>query len=174
MSSESETMCAICHQDATEDPDFTALLCGHSFHQVCIGTYADSMRVLVADLKCPTCKRTSADMEQAEYDLDVADVASSSHAVPDANAVPVVAAVESELPAEVAIPDNDRVPVVVEASLPNDAPAPVVAAVPEAVTFKFPHHGTYFCSLCHNVLEESKVKMVNKGRSVYSRVAYRG
>ena len=58
-----EHMCSICQMQLT-DPDedgtvleCSSLLCGHTFHHICLSNYARATNTQVACLACPLCKR---------------------------------------------------------------------------------------------------------------------
>ena len=61
--------CAIC-QDVLlgEDPS-QAMTCGHTFHAGCLETYASIAGVSMHQLRCPSCRKSAADMAGAEAQL---------------------------------------------------------------------------------------------------------
>ena len=61
--------CAICHDMMSEADARFALPCGHVYHQYCIESYAEAKSMQVADLKCPTCKKTSHDIRAREKEV---------------------------------------------------------------------------------------------------------
>lgn len=61
--------CAIC-QDALQDATQTsAMTCGHTFHSACLERYVAIADVSMHQLRCPSCRKSAADMESAEQNL---------------------------------------------------------------------------------------------------------
>ena len=68
----SDVECPIClaRLDQTNEPTI-ALLCCHSFHQICMQTYCNTVGCGVAEVRCPVCKRSPADMENNDAETNL-------------------------------------------------------------------------------------------------------
>ena len=62
--------CTICNDHmCTKDQHLTAMVCGHTFHSCCIEEYATSCKTDLANIRCPTCRKTSPELEGLAADL---------------------------------------------------------------------------------------------------------
>ena len=67
----SGVMCMIC-QDVMDGGQerLMSLLCTHTFHEYCIRTYCDETSSTVECIRCPSCRRTAADVQQLPVPSD--------------------------------------------------------------------------------------------------------
>ena len=118
--------CPICLAPLLDaDTPAMSLVCGHAFHQICMRTYCESQGCIVAQVRCPSCKLTEADVQRLARPTPAAPASwLANQLFPDADSEHL----ESEVPAfqDIFIADD-----IEEESIPpwQRTPAPLASGL---------------------------------------------
>ena len=150
------------------------LLCTHTFHEYCIRTYCDETSSTVECIRCPSCRRTAADVQQLPVPSDAVgggvmappDVAANgAHDVEASNELPppapAVATVTDPAVAAVTAPAVAAVTHPAAAAVTDRAPAADVASG------SFWPEPMVMCNYCGDQCDVAKVRIRSKAKNTW-------
>ena len=63
-------LCCLCQDPKDTVAELTSLMCGCTFHAECMNSYCENKGLGTTTVECPLCRRTMADVLQAENDAE--------------------------------------------------------------------------------------------------------